>query len=442
MIDWDAELKDILSDHFFDDVKPVCSRTSSKDRLVNSFLEVLEFVKATGHEPTEDGDMEEQKLFRTLRSIRNDEAKRRSCLPADDLGLLSDAVNVETVAPSVTIDSPFVESVPVETVLPSEEPEPQDELDDILNDPMFADVKPVDQSLFEIPDYMKKRQQERAEAESIAKRSECKDFTDFEEGFQIVHKKLDDGRCRLIKFKEAHLAEGNYFVLGNILLYLAHINKDAERRDSRGRADERTRCVFENGTETNVYQQTLAKSLYTEGYSVVDYSDSDPDYLAKHFTPGENDIISGWIYILQSLSTDPEIAGIKDLYKIGFTRQTVEQRVANAKNESTYLFADVKIVKTYQVANVKASKFEELIHHLFDAVQLQINAGIAKPKEWYIVPFPIIDQAIHYIIEGTPVAYDHALQELILLGEPEKKASEQERKADGFFSILRTMIKR
>lgn len=434
MIDWDAELKDILSEQFFDDVKPVRSRTTSHDRLVNSFLEVLDFVEATGHEPSEEGDMEEQRLFRTLRSIRNDETKRKACLSADDVGLLTITEVEAPAVQQVSIDSPFVESVPVAVVEPSDEPEPHDELDDILNDPMFADVAPVDQSLFEIPDYMKKRQQERAEAESIAKRSECKDFADFEEGFQIIHKKLDDGRCRLIKFKEAHLSEGCYFVLGNVLLYLAHINKEAERRDSRGRADERTRCIFENGTETDVYQQTLAKSLYTEGYSVVDYSDTDPNYLAKHFTPGENDIISGWIYILQSLSTDPEIAGIKDLYKIGFTRQTVEQRVANAKNESTYLFADVKIVKTYQVANVKASSFEDLIHRLFDAVQLQVNAGIAKPKEWYVVPFPIIDQAIHYIIEGTPVAYDHSIQELILLNEPEKKHEAQETKQGGFLS--------
>lgn len=431
MIDWDAELKDILSEHFFDDVKPARSRTTSHDRLVNSFLEVLDFVEATGHEPSEDGDIEEQKLFRTLRSIRNDETKRKACLSADDIGLLT---NAEEEAP--TIQQVSGESVPVEAVTPSTEPVPHDELDDILNDPIFADVAPVDQSLFEIPDYMKKRQQERAEAESIAKRSECKDFADFEEGFQIIHKKLDEGRCRLIKFKEAHLYEGCYFVLGNILLYLAHINKEAERRDSRGRADERTRCIFENGTETNVYQQTLAKSLYTEGYSVVDYSDSDPDYLTKHFTPGENDVISGWIYVLKSLSTDPDIAGIKDLYKIGFTRQTVEQRVANAKNESTYLFADVKIVKTYQVANVKASSFEDLIHRLFDAVQLQVNAGIAKPKEWYVVPFPIIDQAIHYIIEGTPVAYDHSIQELVLLEKPEKEQEAHSTKQGGFISRL------
>ena len=411
MRDWDAELHDILSEPFFDDVKPIKRQSTSSDRLVNSFIEVMNFVKAEGREPSENAEtLEELKLFRTLRSIRADATKRRICQNADTIGLLSEA-NL----PQVIEESSIVESVPVKSVAPAEETDLHDELEDILNDPMFDDVTAEGSDLFDIPDYMQKKMQERAEAESIAKRTECKDFADFEEGFQVIHKKLDDGRCRLVHFKEAHLVEGRYFVVGNMLLYLAHLNKHAQRRDSRGRADDRTRCIFENGTENNVYQQTLVKSLYTEGYTVVDYSDVEPDYLVKHFTHGENDVISGWIYILRSLSTDPEIAGIKDLYKIGFTRQTVEQRIADAENESTYLFAKVQIIKTYQVANIKASTFENMIHKLFDAVQLQVNAGIAKPKEWYIVPFPIIDQAIHYIIEGKQVAYDHNIQELILL---------------------------
>ena len=410
MRNWDAELHDILSEPFFDDVKPVKRHTTSSDRLVNSFIEVLDFVETEGREPSENAEtIEELKLFRTLRSIRADATKRRICQSADTIGLLSE-VNL----PKVIEESSIIESVPVESVAPAEETNLHDELEDILNDPLFDDVTAEGSDLFDIPDYMQKKMQERAEAESIAKRTECKDFADFEEGFQVIHKKLDDGRCRLVRFKEAHLVEGRYFVVGNMLLYLAHLNKHAQRRDSRGRADDRTRCIFENGTENNVYQQTLVKSLYTEGYTVVDYSDVEPDYLVKHFTPGENDVISGWIYILRSLSTNPEIAGIKDLYKIGFTRQTVEQRTADAENESTYLFAKVQIVKTYQVANIKASTFENLIHKLFDSVQLQVNAGIAKPKEWYIVPFPVIDQAVHYIIEGKPVAYDHNLQELIL----------------------------
>lgn len=410
MRDWDAELQEILSESFFDDVKPIKHRATSSDRLVNSFIEVQNFVEAEGREPSEYAEsLDELKLYRTLRSIRTDEHKRNVCRGFDTTGLLAD----ENL-PTIIEENSIVESVPVESIAPDVEALPHDELDDILNDPIFDDVTGEASSIFDIPDYMQKKIKERAEAESIAKRTECKDFADFEEGFQLIHKKLDDGRCRLVRFKEAHLVEGRYFVVGNMLLYLAHVNKHAKRRDSRGRADDRTRCIFENGTENNVYQQTLVKSLYTEGYTVVDYSDVDPDYLIKHFTPSDNDVISGWIYILRSLSTDPEIANIKDLYKIGFTRQTVEERIADAKNESTYLFAHVQIVKTYQVANIKASTFEKLIHKLFDSAQLQVNAGLAKPKEWYIVPFPIIDKAIHYIIEGKPVAYDNNIKKLIL----------------------------
>lgn len=55
-------MQDILSEPFFDDVKPKRVRTTSHDRLLNSFLDVLEFVEANGREPSEDGDMEEQKL--------------------------------------------------------------------------------------------------------------------------------------------------------------------------------------------------------------------------------------------------------------------------------------------------------------------------------------------------------------------------------------------
>lgn len=409
MRDWDSELQAILADPFFDDVKPVKRRVTSSDRLVNSFIEVLDFVEKEGREPSEKAEsLEELKLFRTLRSIRTDENKRNACISVDTAGLLSTVSDIEE-----GYKKPIIESTPIESVVPADKSDCQNELDAILNDPIFDNVTSDSGSLFDIPDYMQKRMKERTEAESIAKRTNCKDFADFEEGFQIIHKKLEDGRCRLVRFKEAHLIEGRYFVVGNMLLYLSHLNKNAKRRDSRGRADGRTRCIFENGTESNVYQQTLVKSLYTEGYTVADHSDIEDAFLLKHFTKGVNDVISGWIYILKSLSTNPKIAEQQDLYKIGFTRQTVEERIANARNESTYLFADVQIIKTYQVANIKASTFEKLIHKLFDAVQLQIVAGIAKPKEWYIVPFPIVDQAIHCIIEGIPVAYDKTLQQLI-----------------------------
>lgn len=121
------------------------------------------------------------------------------------------------------------------------------------------------------------------------------------------------------------------------------------------------------------------------------------------------------IYVLRSLSKDPEIASIKNLYKIGFTTTPLEARIANAKNEPTYLCADVKVVATWRVYNVKSSTFEALLHKLFDGVQLQITVDGKKPKEWFVVPFSIIEKAVIYIINGKSIAYDKNLQQLIVL---------------------------
>ncbi len=423
MRDWDAELQEIFANPIFDDVHPARHRSTADERLKKSFMDVLEFIEGNSRLPSEDGDMEEATLARALKSIREDERKRRFCLQFDDCGILEMS------------DEEFA----AHAEHPCTPKTPEEELEDIFNNPLFADVSAESGSIFDLPDYMKDHIKERAEADSIAKRTECKNFADYREGFEIVHAKLRDGRARLIRFKEAHLAEGQYFVLGNVLLFLDHINKDAARRDSRGRADDRTRCIFENGTENDVYQQTLAKSLYTDGYTVQDFSEIESDTLLKAFNVTDRDVATGYIYVLSSLSEDPEIKNIKDLYKIGFTRQTVEQRIANAANESTYLFAPVKIVASWKVFNVKASTFEDIIHRLFGNVQLQVDAGLARPREWYVVPFEIIDQAVHHIIEGHPIAYDHTLRQLILLAEPQKSTPASVPKSNGF---LRRIFKK
>ena len=44
-------------------------------------------------------------------------------------------------------------------------------------------------------------------------------------------------------------------------------------------------------------------------------------------------------------------------------------------------------------------------------------------------------EILHYIIEGKPVAYDHTIQQLILLDEPSKE-QQSNSKSDGFLSRL------
>ena len=127
----------------------------------------------------------------------------------------------------------------------------------------------------------------------------------------------------------------------------------------------------------------------------------------------DTDVASGYIYVLKSRSDNTEIASVKNLYKIGFTSTTVEDRIANAKNEPTYLYADVSVIATWKVYNIKAVDLENALHNLFRKVQFQLTAGSATPKEWYVVPIGIIEEAVERLIRGERLYYDPALQQLV-----------------------------
>ena len=195
--------------------------------------------------------------------------------------------------------------------------------------------------------------------------------------------------------------------------YLAAFENDAV--DKYGTRDGRTRIIYENESESDIKFKTLTKNLSVTGYSIQDCSEITAEEFEKCFTLTDNDVENGIIYVLRSKSTRPEIAAIKNLYKIGFTITSVESRIANAKNEPTYLCADVEIVATWKVYNVKSSTFEALIHKLFASVQFQVTVDGHRPKEWFVVPLKIIEQAVVGIIKGEPMIYDPQLQQLVLL---------------------------
>lgn len=378
-MDWDKELETLFDLPIFDDVKVKQQRATSSDRLVKSFLDIADFVESNGREPQNGGDIRERTLASTLDSIRKDASKRAKCLPYDRCGLLAE--NQKSA---------------------------EEELEELFENPIF-DVPAELQSVFDVPDYMKKRDAEKPDY--VARHVVCEDFEKYEAGFRQIHAKLKDGRCRLVKFKEDHLKEGAYFVVGGVLVLLAKIKHIARNKDSK--LDGRTLCIYENGTQSDILYRTLGKSLYKDGYSVVDVSLSDEELLKKKFTVTDADTPNGYIYVLRSKSTNPEISRIKNLYKIGFTTQKVEERIANAKQDSTYLYADVEIVATWQVYNIKAVDFENAIHHLFREVRLQLSADEARPKEWYIVPFKVIAEAVSRLVRGEALKYDASLQCLI-----------------------------
>ena len=126
------------------------------------------------------------------------------------------------------------------------------------------------------------------------------------------------------------------------------------------------------------------------------------------------DVETGYIYVLRSLSDDPQIIAVPDLHKIGFSRGPVEKRITQAANQPTYLYAPVEIVATYRTYNLKTSALEHLLHRFFSDVRLDVKIGRGgrpyEPLEWYSVPFAAIDQAIELITSGDIVDFEYDSQ--------------------------------
>ena len=396
MINWDKELEKIFEDPLLADVTAPRKRATSSDRLIAGFQEILAFYEANGRLP--ENTPEEASLFHKWTGLLKSEKKIERCRPFDDLGILPQ--------PLQTVEKPRTEY--------HRELTEEEQLEEILNDPLLADIEDgVDLGLFDVPEYMRQRLEARKEAEYIGKRRPCEDFDNFADGFKEIQQGLKSGKYKLIKFSIKRLKVGSYFVEDGMIGYLAAFDDEGINRH--GDRDGRTRVIYENGVESDIKYKTIAKNLSVTGYSVVDCSDLTDEDFEKGFTLTDKDVESGTIYVLRSKSSRPEIAALKDLYKIGFTVTSVESRIANAKNEPTYLCADVEVVATWKVYNVKSSTFEALIHKLFAPVQLQVTVDGHWPKEWFIVPFKVIEEAIKFIIARKPIAYDADIRQIILL---------------------------
>lgn len=394
MINWDKELEKIFDDPLLADVTASRKRTTSSDRLVTGFQEILAFYEANGRLPED--TPAEVSLFHKWAGILKSEKKIERCRPFDDLRILPQPVQ--------TVEEPQHEY--------HRELTEEEQLEAILNDPLFADIEEgADLGLFDVPEYMRQRLEARKEAEYIGKRRPCEDFDKYADGFKEIQQGLKSGKYRLVKFSESNLKVGRYFVEQGIVGYLAAFEK--EGKNNLGRLDGRTRVIYENGSEADLKFRTITKNLSVDGSNIMDCSDMTPEEFEQCFTIIDKDVESGTIYVLRSKSTRPEIAALKDLYKIGFTVTSVESRIANAKNEPTYLCADVEVVATWKVYNVKSSTFEALIHKLFASVQLQVTVDGRHPKEWFIVPFKVIEEAVTAIILGKHIEYSARMQQLI-----------------------------
>lgn len=280
------------------------------------------------------------------------------------------------------------------------------ELDEILSDPIF-EISEVEQKLFDLPEAVRQSRMKRSQADEVAQRKPCANFADYAHLFAQVRQDLREGRRSLVCYKEDNVQENTFFIADGQMGYIEELDVAQRQIKDRVRKDGRSRVIYEDGTESNILFRTIGKNITRNGYVITERNDGQEldAFLGKGIT--EEDLPQGWIYVLRSKSTDERIASVENLYKIGFTTTTVEQRIQNARNESTYLMADVEVICTYRVYNVDVHRLEGLIHSFFHTARFHVFVGDAEPEEWFVVPLPIIREAIARFIDGSIVEYTY-----------------------------------
>ena len=373
---------------------------TADERLVNQFQEINDFYKSNGRLPEYNmTNPIEAILFKRLGSIRDNDTHCHALVDFDEFNLL-----------------PLTHEVaePAAEYKPEPKPEPKpvvkeiNSVEDIFADDDFGLLGESEDSIFNIKHV---KVDKRADSDFVARRKSCKDFAKYKDLFPVVQQELNSGQRKIIEFddKGEKLQAGEFYVLSGVLMYLEHIDftSDAKTVDGkRFRKDGRTRCIFENGTESNMLYRSIAKSLYADGKMVSPVG----EYFSDNKNVDEEDQAAGFIYILSSESEDPRIHSISNLFKIGYATTPVAKRIANAANEPTYLMAPVNVVAEYECYNMNTQKFENLIHTVFKDVCLDIEIAdshgvMCKPREWFSVPLEQINKAIELIGNGQIVNY-------------------------------------
>lgn len=363
--------------------------TARQERIIAGFEDILRFYEANGHAPrhSHDGD-----IFERIYAVRLDQLRK---LPPEDLSLLI------PMDPNQLLNG-------AGTATP---------INSLEDDDLLAELEEPGTTDIAVLRHVKPIEERRDLPDQIADRFPCKDFANFKPLFDQAQSELTAGVREAKRFiKDASIESGDFFILNGQLVYVDNVGESIKAPN--GSSDARLRVIYANGTESNLLRRSLQRGLYKdENGRRLTQANLGPLF-DNSIEP--DDIPSGTIYVLRSLSTQPEIAAIRDvLHKIGVTGGRVEDRICNAEKDATYLLAPVEVVATWKLANIRRFKFEQTIHRIFASAQLQLRLpdrfGIpVEPREWFVVPLPVINEVMERIQDEsiTGFVYDSSMGKL------------------------------
>ncbi len=365
--------------------KKVRARTPREERIIAGFEDIVRFREQHGRVPQHG---EGRDIFERLYAVRLDRLRaqtdcRELLADMDVHGLLDGATDTDAI--DDLDDSALLAELGIE-------PEATNDITQLRNVRSNADRKA---------------------AEEVASAKRCEDFATFKPLFDQVQADLEAGVrttrpfVRDLGMSKADIKQGEFFIVGGQVAYVASIGEPIEAPN--GETDARLRVVYSNGTESDLLLRSLQRALYKdEGGRRITEPIAGPLFEEKVPAEVEPDLLpTGTLYVLRSRSTHPTIAAHRDLiHKIGITGGPVEARIAGAADDATYLLAEVDVVATYKLYDVHRTRLEALIHRVLNKVRFDAEipdrfGKPVRPREWFLVPLPIIDEIVARTADGT-----------------------------------------
>ncbi len=364
------------------DVKKKTTFTALEERVIAGFEEIQKFVEEHNRLPLHG---EENDIFERLYAVRLEKIKEK--LEFIDLLKAFDNQNILSGEIKNKVDIP-------------------EDLDDdeLLN---LLGVEEEENSITNLK-HVKTRAEKRA-VEEFANRTICEDFEKFKPLFEKTKKEIENGFRETIRFRKESgftktlIQEKLFVIIKGQMAYIAH--KGEIFKAPNGEEDARLRVIYDNGTENDLLQRSLIRAMYKDESSRFVTTPGLGPLFSDELE--SDDLESGTIYVLRSNSKNPLILQNREVFhKIGVTGNDVNKRIVNAKNDPTFLMAEVEIVATYKLANIKRHKLESLIQSFFKNAKLDIDikdrfGKPVNPKEWFLVPIFIIDEVVEKIKDGT-----------------------------------------
>jgi hypothetical protein len=376
------------------DVKPIASSAGSAlSRVNHDFDELNRFIDQHGFVPGEGPtdrkpSVKERVLSMRLKSYRDNPDIAAQLKAQDRHGILAhDKVAVAK------------EPASLDEIL---------ELDDELLNTRSEDIFTL-----------KHARPKAARPDKVSERKPAKDFQKFKPLFDACIADLVSGKRKSMKFaNEQEIKAGEFFILNGVMVYVAEVNDPHIRN---GKRNARLRLVFENGTEGENLLRSLATELYKDPSGRrISSPEVGPLFGSEPTTEAvapPKSRVTGCVYVVKSLSAAPEIARLDGhLFKIGFTTGSFEDRIRTARDDPTFLLAPVHPVRTYDAIDLNTNKFENLLHRFFAEARLDIEimdrfGKPFKPREWFLLSLPVIEQAIPMMLDGSIIRHRYDAKE-------------------------------